>query len=40
MEQEYVQFTENSLKDIIDLILKTQGKLYKYWDKRNEELYK
>ena len=40
MEQEYVQFTEKSLKDIIDLILSTQSNLYKYWDKRNEELYK
>jgi len=39
MEQEYIQFTENSLKEIIDLILKTEGNLYKYWDNRNEELY-
>jgi hypothetical protein len=40
MEQEYLQFTEDSLKEIIDLILNTVKQLYSYWEKRNVELYK
>lgn len=40
MEQEYVQFTENSLNEIIKLILHTENDLEKYWENRNEELYK
>jgi len=40
MEQEYLQFTEDSLKEIIDLILNTVKQLYSYWEKRNEELYR
>jgi hypothetical protein len=40
MEQEYLQFTEDSLKEIVDLVLDTERQLYIYWDKRNEELYK
>ena len=40
MEQEYVQFTENSLNEIIKLILHTENDLKKYWENRNEELYK
>lgn len=40
MEQEYLQFSEDSLKEIIDLIVNTRIELGKYWEKRNEELYK
>lgn len=40
MKQEYLQFSEDSLKEIIDLIIKTRKELEEYWEKRNEELYK
>ncbi|KFF09139.1 hypothetical protein [Chryseobacterium luteum] len=40
MEQEYIQFSEDSLKEIIDLIITTRDELRDYWEKRNEELYK
>lgn len=40
MEQEYIQFSEDSLKQIIDLIITTRDELRDYWEKRNEELYK
>lgn len=40
MEQEYMQFSEDSLKEIIDLIITTRHRLYEYWEKRNGELYK
>lgn len=40
MEQEYVQFTEDSLKEIITLILKTRMQLGEYWEDRNEKLYR
>lgn len=40
MEQEYMQFSEDSLKKIIDLIITTRHELYEYWEKRNRELYK
>lgn len=40
MEQEYLQFSENSLKEIIELIFTSRQQLGNYWDKRNEELYK
>lgn len=40
MEQEYAQFSEESLYKIIELILKTRKSLYNYWDNRNHELYK
>ena len=40
MEQEYFQFSEDSLKEIIKLIFKARIQLGEYWEKRNEELYK
>jgi hypothetical protein len=40
MEQEYLQFSEDSLTEIIELIIKTRKQLGEYWEKRNEELYK
>lgn len=40
MEQEYLQFSEDSLKKIIKLIFETRKQLGEYWEKRNEELYK
>lgn len=40
MEQEYIQFSEDSLKEIIDLIITTRHELHEYWEKRNEKLYK
>ena len=40
MEQEYLQFSEDSLKEIIKLIFKARIQLGEYWEKRNEELYK
>ena len=39
MEQEYLQFSEDSLLKIIDLVLKTRGQLDKFWEMRNERLY-
>jgi len=39
MEQEYAQFSEESLSKIIKLILKTRADLYTYWEKRNDKLY-
>ncbi len=39
MEQEYIQFSEDSLKEIIELIFKTRIHLSDYWEKRNEKLY-
>lgn len=40
MEQEYIQFAEESLMEIIKLLLKTRSELYKYWEIRNEKLYR
>lgn len=39
MQQEYVQFTEESLEKIIELILNTKSKLYNFWENRNDVLY-
>lgn len=39
MQQEYVQFTEESLQKIIELIIKTAFKLHEYWKARNSALY-
>ncbi|WP_299491824.1 hypothetical protein [uncultured Shewanella sp.] len=39
MQQEYVQFTKESLQKIIELIIKTQFSLSAYWEARNEALY-
>jgi hypothetical protein len=39
MEQEYIQFSEDSLKEIIDLIINTRMQLGNYWEKRNELIY-
>lgn len=38
MEQEYVQFSEESLMKIIKLIIKTRADLYTYCEKRNDKL--
>ncbi|MFD1552904.1 hypothetical protein DNU06_07935 [Putridiphycobacter roseus] len=40
MEQEYAQFSEDSLQKIIELIINTRVQLSEYWEKRNYELYK
>ncbi|WP_072839758.1 hypothetical protein [Marinomonas polaris] len=39
MLQEYVQFTEDSLEKVIDLIIKTRFKLDEFWEHRNDVLY-
>jgi len=39
LEQEYAQFTDESLSKILDLIVQTQEDLYVYWEKRNDRLY-
>lgn len=39
MQQEYVQFSKESLEKIIELIIKTQFSLSSYWEARNEALY-
>ena len=39
MQQEYVQFTEESLQKIIELILKTSSNLRDFWEHRNNVLY-
>lgn len=38
MKQEYVQFSENSLNDINDLIFKTRAELQLFWEDLNEKL--
>ena len=39
MQQEYVQFTEESLQKIIELVIKTQFTLHEFWEHRNDVLY-
>ncbi|MCX4187828.1 hypothetical protein [Methylophaga sp. OBS4] len=39
MHQEYVQFDEESLQRIIELIIKTRFSLHDFWDHRNDVLY-
>lgn len=39
MHQEYIQFDNDSLQKIIELILETQNKLHNLWDERNKILY-
>lgn len=39
IKQEYVQFTEESLEKIIELILRTNSNLYNFWEYRNNVLY-
>lgn len=39
MQQEYVQFTAESLHKIIELIIKTKYELYEFWEHRNDVLY-
>ncbi len=40
MEEEYIQFAETSLKEIMNLIITTRNELHEYWDKRNKTLCK
>jgi hypothetical protein len=39
MQQEYVQFTEESLAKIIELTMKTHANLYDFWEHWNDVLY-
>lgn len=39
MQQEYVQFTEESLQKICELIVKTRDGLYEFWEYRNDVLH-
>ena len=39
MQQEYVQFTEESLQKIFELIIQTRSDLYEFWEHRNDVLY-
>ena len=39
MHQEYVQFTEESLQKIIELIITTRFDLHELWEERNNVLY-
>jgi len=39
IQQEYVQFTEESLQKIIELILTTRSNLHDFWENRNDILY-
>ena len=39
MQQEYVQFTEESLEKIIELIIKTRLDLHDFWEYRNKLLH-
>jgi len=36
IEQEYAQFSEDSLNKIINLIIEVQENIYEYWEWRNE----
>ncbi|MEJ2046198.1 MAG: hypothetical protein P8X74_20300 [Reinekea sp.] len=40
MKQEYIQFTEDSMNKIIDLIIETRTALYEFWEHRNDVLYR
>ena len=40
MKQEYLQFSKDSLEEILELIFDTRKQLSEYWEKRNEEIYK
>jgi hypothetical protein len=39
MQQEYIQFNEDSLQKIIELIIKTRSNLDEFWEHRNNVLY-
>jgi hypothetical protein len=39
MSQEYIQFSEDSLLKIIDVIIGARTELHKFWEKRNDKLY-
>lgn len=39
MTQEYIQFSEDSLIKIIDLVIGTRSDLDKFWEERNDKLY-
>ncbi len=39
MQQEYVQFSEESLEKITELVIQTKFNLCQYWEKRNDMLY-
>jgi uncharacterized protein YutE (UPF0331/DUF86 family) len=39
MHQEYLQFTADSLKNIIELIIKTTYELNEFWGRRNDVLH-
>lgn len=39
MQQEYVQFAEESLQKIFELIIQTRSDLYEFWEHRNNVLY-
>lgn len=39
MNQEYVQFTEDSMEKITSLIIKTRHELENFWEHRNDVLY-
>ena len=39
MQQEYIQFTEESLQKIIELVIKTRYNLSEFWEYRNDVLY-
>ena len=39
MQQEYVQFTEDSLQKIIELVIKTRFTLHEFWEYQNDVLH-
>jgi hypothetical protein len=39
MKQEYIQFSEESLQKIIELIIRTRFELEEFWESRNDFLY-
>jgi hypothetical protein len=38
-KQEYIQFSEDSLGEIIELIWKTRGQVSEYWEIRDKKIY-
>ena len=40
MVQEYIQFSETSLKEIINLVFTANNALHQYWDERRDKLYR
>ncbi len=39
LTQKYIQFTTDSLLNIVELIISTRNELYEFWERRNDIFY-